>query len=289
MNHTSTCPDCGWTSKPTRTEGYAAYALRKHSCEKHREALAALARRAEREANIDRNRKPCRHKRAGHIHGTHACYVLDRCRCHPCAEANAAYERARRRRNAYGRADLVDAEPVRAHIRALVAAGMSHQRIKELSGSSSGAWTKIMYGVKGRPPARRVRRATAERYLTIPMPTRLDEIAARHDVAAGPTRDRIRALARIGWSAPAVARAARVEQQSIYRARDARDDAWVSARTARRVAAAYDELWDRHPIPQTRFQAAAISRVKAHAERRGWPPPMGLDDEELDRWKARVA
>lgn len=286
--YTSHCDTCGWTSKATRTQGYADYALTRHSCDKQRAADAIAARRDEREATIDRTPKPCRHPRADHQHGNHACYVLDHCRCHPCADANVAYERGRRRRNAYGRSNLIDAEPVRKHVRALIAAGLSHKRIKELSGSSSGAWTKLMYGTKDRPPVRRVTRGVAARYLTIPLPESLDDLAARRDVAAGPSRDRIRALACLGWSAPVLARAAGVEQQTIYRLRD-KPHRWVSASTARRVAAIYEQLWNRHPIPQTHHQASAITRVKNHAAANGWKPPMGLDDDQLAAWKVRAA
>lgn len=57
----------------------------------------------QREAQVDRIPKPCLHKHAQHEHGTLACYVLDKCRCLPCASANSTAESERQRQKAYGR------------------------------------------------------------------------------------------------------------------------------------------------------------------------------------------
>lgn len=71
---------------------------------------------------LDRTPKPCLHKQANHQHGTNACYVLDKCRCHPCAHARAAQDDWRRRQQAYGRYDkYVDAAEARRHVRSLMA------------------------------------------------------------------------------------------------------------------------------------------------------------------------
>lgn len=95
----------------------------------------------------DRTPKPCLHKIANHQHGTYACYVLDRCRCRPCADAHAAYNRERVRQQAYGRWDnYVDAEPARRHVRLLMAQGMGLKRIVAVSGVPSGSIWKLLYG-----------------------------------------------------------------------------------------------------------------------------------------------
>lgn len=42
--------------------------------------------------------------------------MMDHCRCRPCTDAVADYERARRRRHAYGRSPLVSTELVKAYL-----------------------------------------------------------------------------------------------------------------------------------------------------------------------------
>ena len=85
--YTATCEDCGYTTT-SKTEKLAAKGLRMHSCDKARHKAAAHARRLARSAAVDRTPKPCHHKQTEHVHGTHACYVLDRCRCTDCSAAN---------------------------------------------------------------------------------------------------------------------------------------------------------------------------------------------------------
>ena len=110
-------------------------------------------------------------------HGTHVKYVIERCRCEPCREANSEYERARRRRKAYG-GDYwpwVDAEPVRQHVLSLMTKrgvgardGLGPKRIAQLSGVSHGTISKLLYGnYRGRPPSKRVRKDTAEKLLAV--------------------------------------------------------------------------------------------------------------------------
>ena len=83
---TATC-DCGWTGGPYRSPKQAAYALSRHSCDKHRAKIAHAAARAdaqaERERLINRTPQPCHHKKANHQHGTYVTYTQDRCRCWP--------------------------------------------------------------------------------------------------------------------------------------------------------------------------------------------------------------
>ena len=113
------CDTCGYTAGPSKTPALAAHGQRMHSCAKNLDKAAKRQRGLDRDAAVDRTPKPCTHKQANHQHGTHACYVLDRCRCRPCARANADYEKHRARRHAYGRFDTyTDAQPVREHVQA---------------------------------------------------------------------------------------------------------------------------------------------------------------------------
>lgn len=146
--------------------------------------------------------------RGGHGPGTHACYSLCACRCLDCAIARSDYERARARDNAQGRPLMVDAEPIRAHLRPLMAdkPGAHHKtiglkQISKVSGVSQGALWKLLYGKDGRP-TRKVRRATAEKLLAVG----LADMADSSTVPAGPTWRRIDEMLEAGWTKRALGR-----------------------------------------------------------------------------------
>ncbi|MCV2395949.1 hypothetical protein OEB99_16660 [Actinotalea sp. M2MS4P-6] len=277
-----TCPECGWTSKRT-TAGLANHALAMHSCNKHRASEAARARGLARSAAVDRTPKPCHHKRTQHQHGTHACYVLDRCRCIPCATANSDYETQRTRNIAYGRTAMVDAEPVRERLRALLEAGMGLKRITAVHGISSGTLTKILYGITRadgthRPPASKVQRRTAERVLAIPMPS-IDQLAGGQIVDSTGTARRVQALVALGWSVQQLAERAGVNRQAIDSALAGTP---VLARNARGIRDLYDTLGNSRPNPTTMPAKIAVSRALNRARTEQWAPPAAWDDEQLD-------
>ena len=158
------------------------------------------AREAAPRVHSDRTPKPCAHKEAQHAHGTYACYVLDFCRCHPCAKANRDYEAERVRQQAYGRWDnYVDAHPAREHIRTLTDQGMGLKRIVAVSDISQGLLWKLVYGKRRtdgtRTPSKRVRKDTLERILAIEL-----DLAAGAAVESTGTARRIQALVALGWS-----------------------------------------------------------------------------------------
>jgi hypothetical protein len=147
----------------------------------------------------------CEHKVADHMHGTHACYVLDRCRCADCSASNTRYENSRAVWLAGVKPHpLVDARPMRAHVRGLMAQGMGLKRIREVSGVPQGVLWKLVYGkkVKGRKrPSKKVRRATARKLLA----TRL-ELADGSKVPAVEARLIIDELRARGWTKTAIAK-----------------------------------------------------------------------------------
>ena len=131
-----------------------------------------------------------------HGPGTHACYSLCACRCWDCCAARSDYERQRRKANAYGSSLMVDADPVRQHVRSLMCKGkrgahhkgVGLKRIVKVSGVSQGTLWKLMYGAPDRKgPSRKVRRSTAEKLLAVTM----DDMA---DGASVPGRETLRKL-----------------------------------------------------------------------------------------------
>ena len=89
-------------------------------------------------------------------------------------------------------------------------------------------------------------------------------------VDATGTKRRLRALARIGWSFVHVAAELGVSRAAVqqYLA-----NGQVYQTTAARIADLYDRWWDQ-PGPSV--------RAACRAERRGWPPPLAWDDDEID-------
>lgn len=254
----SFCPTCRFTSKQT-TRDLAAYALRRHSCTKHLEAAA-------RRANGDRMRasrgtiiRPCLHKRANHQHGTNAAYHLDNCRCLPCSRAAVAYDRRRSRQQAYGRwQPFVEAEPVRHHVRQLMAVGVGWKRIARHAQVPSGVMTKLLYGDTTRKmqPSRRIRPETAQRILAV----QPDAIAAGARIPAGQTWRHIQGLVALGypfaWISNEIGQGGRALQigQDLVRVRTANLIADLAARVGDTPG---------HSL-----------RARRYAEQHGWLTPM---------------
>lgn len=273
--YAATCEACSWTGGPYKTPGYADYALRRHSCAKQRTKDAARLRRVRARSKIDRTPKPCTHKHADHTHGTRTAYVLDRCRCRPCARANADYERTTRRQKAYGRWDgLVDANPARAHIKELTNAGMGLKQITKASGISGGMLTKLIYGTPRpdgtrRPPAARIKPSTAERILAVRL-----TLASGAVVPSTGARRRLQALACNGWSIGALATRGGVDRQRLDQAMSGHR---IQHDTHQVVADLYEQLWDVQAPP-----SGPATRTRNRARRMGWAPAMAWDDDTID-------
>jgi hypothetical protein len=277
----ATCSDCGWQSKLT-TPARARHGLKAHSCELQHVRQARAQRVAERDQR-DGPKRDCRHERVRHEHGTRPAYVRDRCRCRDCRKANNESQRRYQQRKAqqqWGTATptFVDAEPVRAHVRSLMAAGVGWQRIARLSGVPSGGLSYLLYGdpKRGRPPTTKLWPSTAQRLLAVRADT---ELAGGAHVPADGTRRRLQALVAVGWSQSALARRLGMEPTNFF---GLLGRTQVRADTARAARALYEELWNRTPRVETRHQRASITRARKLAAARGWLPPVAWDDDLID-------
>ena len=81
------------------------------------------------------------------------------CRCLPCKGANAQYERQRR----LAPDGLIDAEPARAHLRALKAKGVGRRQVARLTGVDHKHVWEIRSGYR-----KRAKRSTVKRLLACP-------------------------------------------------------------------------------------------------------------------------
>ena len=234
---------------------------------------------------IDRTPKPCRCARAQHQHGTRMAYVRDRCRCLPCSAANSTYSALQNRQQAYGRTPTgwVDAEPVRQHVRAILATGVGWKRIGQVAGVASGTMTTLLYGKTredGRrsAPCRRMNPAAARKLLALPLPT-VTQLPGGVPVDGTGTRRRLQALAVLGWSVAAVAREGGIDRQSLDAAMRGRP---VLARTHQAVAVVYQRLWNTRPPADDHSSRVSVSRTVNRAASTGWVPPAAWDDDTID-------
>jgi len=275
------CKRCGWSGK-VMTKAVARYALSRHSCEKYERDCARAQRVAERIAR-DEPPAPCLHKQTTHVHGTHACYVLDRCKCRPCREANLAYENQRSRDRAYGKESYVDAGPTREHLEALAAAGMGPKQIAKVSGVPHGVISGILYGKwrgngERRARTKRIRPATAERLLAVE--ATLETLGAKVSVDPTGTRRRLQALIACGWSQARVA--GELGWTGANFGRMLHGAQGVGATTALKVRHLYDRLWDVPPPETGHREKIAATRARNYAQAHGWVPPLAWDDDSID-------
>jgi hypothetical protein len=219
--------------------------------------------------NQERIKRDCQCPRANHTHGTPTAYVVDKCRCTPCTEANTAREQARQAAKKAGTYDAgrTDAEPVRTHIEQLRARGYGLKQIAKLARVSQSTLGKIIYGDPSRnmPPRARVEKHVADRVLAI-RPS-LSTVGETIHVKAGPTQDRVRSLVCIGYSIGWQAKRLGKMHGNFARVLDHEQ---VNAKTARDVRDLYLLLWDKPRQATNRHEAAAITRAKKYAAERGW-------------------
>lgn len=225
--------------------------------------------------------RDCTHKTVHHEHGTLNAYKQDRCRCAPCTAASTMNERRRRLAEHLGAArGLLDAAPVRAHVKALQEQGLGYRRVAELAGVSAPTVLRITtrdpYRADGLPQ-QRVSVVVAERLLAVR--ASLDLVTDGAVIDATGTLRRLHALHARGWSRRLLAARLGIDHNALTHIEQA---GTASARMARAVRALYEELWDLAPPAATPHERAAITRTLRWARENSWPVPAMWDDETID-------
>lgn len=182
-------------------------------------------------------------------HGSHAKYVVDRCRCEACRYANRVYERGRQRKTRRGLVPYVDAGPVRDRLVELAVDGVGLKQVAIVSGVPHGALSKIVYGdrARGQDPSKGVRATTACKIMAV-KPT-LDVLAGGARIDASPTRDRISQLLDMGASKTWIA--SQLTGKPTVALQVGRG-ATVTAATARKVRDLHAAVMAGEIIPETR-------------------------------------
>jgi hypothetical protein len=206
-------------------------------------------------------------------HG-YARYKLDGCRCNLCGFAVSEYTRLRR--NAIRKGTWrVDAEQVRAHVRALQAAGMGRHRIAAVAGMNDSTLSNLLYGRGGRPVPATMRYDLAQKLLAV-----APDLAPYARISGVGTVRRVRALVAIGWTLTEIAAGVGWSVANLCDLVSGRT-AGVAVRTARLVAGLYERL---SMTPSTGPRAG---RARSMARSRGWVPPLGWNEGAIDNPSAR--
>jgi hypothetical protein len=95
------------------------------------------------------------------------------------------------------------------------------------------------------------------------------------------TQRRLQGLMNRGWSPEAIEAATGIKATAIATMVSDRRNSTATL-DDRRVAAAYDLLWDQPPPATTARDRELAAAARATAERQGWPPPMAWDDDVID-------
>jgi uncharacterized protein YerC len=167
---------------------------------------------------------------------------------------------------------LVSAGPVRQHVLKLRAAGGTYASIGRAAGT--GAMTVHRIANARRPT---VQAEVAARLLAI------TEAGIRSlRPSPGGTMWRLRALVAMGHTCSRMAAATGIPPATLRRI--ARGEALtISPPLRQAVIALFDAWWDKTPPLRTRQEKLAARGALQRAALGDWPPPAGLDEDELDQ------
>ena len=173
---------------------------------------------------------------------------------------------------------LVDAEPVRAHIAALKAAGLGNRRIQDLSGVSRTTLTALTTGrpCKGTGPSSQVWAVTANKLLSIPIPTGTENVAGGVNINSTGTVRRLQALVAIGHSQQSLCDHLGWLPSNATRLFTGKQTSCTVV-TATKVRILFNEL---HLTP------GRSERARNRAAQLRWAPPLAWDDN-IDDPKAK--
>jgi hypothetical protein len=169
---------------------------------------------------------------------------------------------------------LIDAEPVRRHVRNLMTAGVSVQRIAEHAGISFAVVSGLLYTRgPGRGRAEKIRLANARAIFSV----RAENIVTHYVDPTG-THRRLQALMANGW--PQIRLGPHIGRHPVY-VNALLTQPRIYGVTAVAVATAYDRLWNQDPR-QHGVKTGTWKKVRGVARAHGWAPPGAWDDDTID-------
>jgi hypothetical protein len=210
-------------------------------------------------------------------HGTLSGHKYWKCRCLPCMNAAAEYQRRRNRRQGYGTwQPFTDVTPVRAHIEALHDQGMAYEHIATAAGMKLPNLNRIRGTVPGRPATKRVRHETARRILAVRF--QVEQLPEAAWVPALGTQRRIQALRALGWPMRELAARSGLDRHSLT---SIANQQVVYAATHLAIRLLFEDLHDQDPIRHGVTKWVA-HRIRREARAADYAPPTAWDDIDAD-------
>jgi transposase len=200
-------------------------------------------------------------------HRNLTCYTDYRCRLPECVERYRQWRQENRRKRREGQAVLVDAEPVRRHLEALRAQGITPHRVGLITGIDDYTLHAFFPSHTGRRCRKhRTSPEIAQKILAV-----TPETAAAATTDGTGTRRRIQALAAAGWPQRTIAGQLGLHETYVKDLlRRTQQGRFVYASTADQVARAYEELKKKKPT-RCGIDPAVAKRVRTRAAAKRWP------------------
>lgn len=168
------------------------------------------------------------------------------------------------------------AQPVRDHVNALRAAGMSPARISERTGVGVGTLNYLLFGEPGYPVPAQIRTESARALMAF-WPT-LDDFAAGARIDETGTLRRLQALATMGWLPAEIAKRTPLSKHTFFNMRPGRR---VTAAVARTVRDFYQEYADK-PAEDCGVTLRAARYARTWAAARNFAAPIAWDDDTIN-------
>lgn len=200
-------------------------------------------------------------------HRNLTCYTDYHCRRPECVERRRQWQRDLRRRNREGQPALVDARPVRDHLLALQAAGISVYAVARTAGIDEWTLRNFLPAPSSkRPRKHRVTPAIKQKILAVTA----DRAELGYVDGTG-TRRRILALVADGWPMRRLADHMGLNPAYVGDlVRRTEKGHPIRSATAAKVAQAYENLRTRRPARHG-VKAHQIRRMRRLAAERKWP------------------
>lgn len=198
-----------------------------------------------------------------HQPGSYSCYQRHGCHCPDCCTAATRYRKRAKLARDRGIPSRIPADQAKAHVSALLGAGMGRAEVARLADVSPVVITRLIRG-----DTIRITPTTDRRLRSVPhLPIESHETGM---VSAVGSLRRIEALVKQGWTFQAITERGGLRRH-IHSEIIRRGQVFAATRSA--IVAVYADLWDQQPAETT---GAVRSRLRA--QREGWPPPLAWDD-----------
>lgn len=211
-------------------------------------------------------------------HDKLTCYTDYGCRRPECVERRRAWQRELRRKKREGQPARIDAQPVRAHLYRLQAAGISTYRVALIAGVDDWTVRAFMPSSTGH----RARKHTTTPEIAAKILAVTPENATSGYTDSTGTRRRIQALAANGWPLRRLAEHLGLHGTYLNDLVGGRQqDRPVFAATAEKVAVAYEQLKTKKPTRHG-IEARVAKRIRGLAEAKRWPTTKYWDQHPDD-------